>query len=343
MINAAVVGYGYAGRVFHCYLIKQAPGLRLHAVSTRDPDRRERAAEEQEVAAYPGLDELLTDEQVDLVVLATPHYTHRDLAVRSMDAGRHVVTDKIMCMNADEARDMIGAAERNDVLLSVFHNRRWDWDYLTVRKAVADGLLGEPFLFQTAIMGYGTPRGWRSEKDKSGGILYDWPPHLVDQALQLVPAPVRRVFCRIQHRRPEIDIGSYGHIVLEFEGGVLYEVEISNLGAAPKPRWFVLGTDGGLVKHGLDPQESALRDGDIDAAEEPADEHARLFTPVDRRREECVLEPVRGSWKSYYRNIAEALEGEAELAVKPAEMLELMRVFDAASESAETGRVVELD
>ena len=137
MINAAVVGYGYAGRAFHTYLISLAEGINLYAISTRNPERQAAAR-----AAYPkasifgSLDDLLADDRVDLVVFATPHDTHRDLSIQAMDAGKHVVTDKVMAMNAPQAAEMIEASERNGVMLSVFQNRRWDWDYLTIKKVI---------------------------------------------------------------------------------------------------------------------------------------------------------------------------------------------------------------
>ena len=122
-------------------------------------------AVKRHAAAYPNaqmyqtIDEVIADDAVDLVVLATPHDTHAELSIKAMDAGKHVVTDKIMAMNTAEADAMIAASQRNNALLSVFHNRRWDWDYNTVRKIIDDGLLGTPYLFQVAIMRYGPPRG----------------------------------------------------------------------------------------------------------------------------------------------------------------------------------------
>ena len=162
MINTAVIGYGYAGQSFHAYLVGLAEGLNLYAIATRSPERRQAAAQASpNVKLYETIDQVIADEDVDLVILATPHDTHAELAIRAMDAGKHLVTDKIMCMNAAEADVMIEASQRNNVMLSVFHNRRWDWDYLTVKKVIADGLLGTPYLFQVGIMRYGGPRGWR--------------------------------------------------------------------------------------------------------------------------------------------------------------------------------------
>jgi len=344
MIHAAVVGYGYAGRAFHAYLIGLADGIHLYAISTRDPERQRAALRDHpRVRIYARMDDLLTDDRVDLVVIATPHHTHRDLAIQAMDAGKHVVTDKIMCMNAKEAEDMIAASKRNNVMLSVFHNRRWDWDYLTVKKVIQDGLLGEPYLFQVAIMRYGRPHGWRAVKAQSGGILYDWPAHLVDQALQLVPAEVHTVYCQIKERnRWDSDIGNYAKLLMEFSNGVLYEIEIGNLAAIGKPRWYVSGDLGTLIKVGLDPQEGAMRDGNMDRAEEDPAHRAQVCTMIYGPERKMVIDSVRGSWRSYYQNISEVLNEGAELAVKAEEVYKAMRVYDAAMRSAETGQVVTL-
>lgn len=342
MINTAVIGYGYAGRAFHSYLISLEQGLNLYAIATRNAERREAAREAYPNAKiYQTIDEVIADDAIDLVVLATPHDTHAELAITAMDAGKHLVTDKIMAMNAAETDAMIAASERNDVMLSVFHNRRWDWDYLTVKKVIEDGLLGIPYLFQVAIMRYGAPGGWRGIKKHSGGILYDWPAHFVDQALLFGDALVESVYCDIHYNTKwDTDIGNYGNLIIKFENEIRYQIEISNLSMAEKPRWYVVGDEGGLIKYGLDPQEGPMRDGDIDSAEEDPANYAKVWTAAGGERRELVIESVRGTWKSYYKNIADVLNNGAELVVKPEEMRKVMQVYDAAMESAETGLTV---
>jgi scyllo-inositol 2-dehydrogenase (NADP+) len=242
-----------------------------------------------------------------------------------------------------EARSLIAVRDRNDVMLSVFHNRRWDWDYLTLKKAIADGLLGEPYLYQAAIMRYSSPGRWRGDRASSGGILFDWPAHLVDQALQLVDSVPDRVFCQLTYRDTwDTDIGNYGSMVVHFANDATYQIEIGNLAALGKPRWYVCGDKGAFVKNGLDPQEGFLREGRIEAAEEDPDDLARVVTHADGERKEFLLDSVRGSWTSYYANIADVLNNEAELIVTPEQVLVQMKVFDAALQSAETGETVKL-
>ncbi len=342
MTSVGIVGYGFAGRGFHAYLINRVPRLRLAAVASRDPGRRRRAEQDYGVATYATLDELLDRGGVDLVVLATPHDTHAALAGQAMAAGKHVVVDKVMCLNAAEADAMIEASRRHGVLLSVFHNRRWDWDYLTVKQVLDAGLLGAPYLIEAAVLRYRGPRGWRAEAEASGGILYDWGAHLIDQALQLVPGPVESVTCDIQYRGWGEQIGSYARLLLRFAGGLLYGIEIGNLARVDKPRWLVLGEHGALVKYGLDPQEPAMLTGDIDAASEEPAHRARIRTELHGLASELVVDSVQGDWTEYYRNIADTLAGRAELNVRPEQVRRAMAVFDAAMQSVRTGETVRL-
>jgi scyllo-inositol 2-dehydrogenase (NADP+) len=340
VIRVGIVGYGFAGRGFHAYLVNRVPDLKLTAVATRDPERRARAKNDHGVATYETLEDMLERGEVDLVVLATPHDVHAAQAIQAMDAGKHVVVDKVMCLNLGEADAMIGAQERNGVLLSVFHNRRWDWDYLTVKRILAEGLIGAPYLFETSVIRYRGPRGWRGSAEAAGGILYDWGAHLVDQALQLVSGPITSVTCDIQYRSWGSEIGSYGRLMLRFANGVLYNIELGNLARYDRPHWLILGDRGSLVKHGLDPQEPAMLRGNIEAATEDPAHRARVRTDIAGLETEIVVETTRSDWTGYYRNVSDALHGRAELAVRPAEVRRAIAIFDAAMASARTGETV---
>ena len=294
-INAAVVGYGYAGRNFHSYLIGLAEGLNLYAVSTRDPGRRAAAEREYSVKTYPNIDELLKDDNVDLVVIATPHDTHAEMATKSMDAGKHVVVDKAMCMNTAEADAMIEGSKKNNVMLSIFQNRRWDDDYLTVKKVIEDGLLGDVFLIQVTALGYWKPRNWRRVKKQVGGQIFDWGAHMIDQALRLVPSKVDTVFCDMKHRRCDVDVESYLYCIIRFQNGLSYNIELSDMCRLKKPKWFVLGDRGTLAKTGIDPQESAMNRGEIEAAKEDPKNRARLKTEINGEVKEMVIDTIPGN------------------------------------------------
>lgn len=339
MIRTAIVGYGLAGRLFHAYLVSRTEGLELVAVASRDPVRRAQAEQDWSVDTWETLTDLLADDRIELIILATPHDTHASLAIEAMEAGRHVVVDKVMCMNPAEAEDMISVSRRRGVMLSVFHNRRWDWGYLTVRKAVEDGLLGDPFLVERAVHRFRASRGWRTSRAKSGGLLYDWGAHLIDQGLQLLGARPEAVHCKGHKHRWEGDIEDHVTCTLYFESGAEYRMEISNLSPISKPHWYVLGTRGALVKTGLDPQENWMKKGEIESAVEAPEDRVRIAVERNGEMMESILDPVKGSWVDYYRNVAAVLERGAELAVKPGEMLDLMKVLDAATASLESGHV----
>ncbi|OGG51226.1 MAG: hypothetical protein A3F84_17900 [Candidatus Handelsmanbacteria bacterium RIFCSPLOWO2_12_FULL_64_10] len=341
-IGVGIVGYGYAGRRFHAYLIGQEPGLRLCAVASRDAGRRAQAEADWGVRTHVTLDDLLRDPEARLVVIATPHDTHADLAIRAMEAGRHVVVDKIMCMSANEAERMIAARDRRGVLLSVFHNRRWDGDFLTVRKVVEEGLLGEVYRYECAILRHRAPRGWRAEASHAGSILFDWGAHFIDQALLLCGRPESVLCDAVPDRVWGTNVEGYVRCRIRFSGGVLYEAEVGHVAQIGKPRWYALGDRGALIKEGLDPQEAAMVAGDIAAAVEAPEHRARVVTAVGGLRAEMRVETLRGDWRAYYRNVAEALSGGADLAVKPEQALVAMRVMDGAMRSARTGEVVKI-
>lgn len=343
IIKAAIVGYGYAGRVFHSQLVQAAQGLELYAVSTRDPGRRQQAAQDLDVKIYPSVDELLKDGEVQLVIIATPHDTHKELAVRCLDAGRHVVTDKIMCLSTVEADSMIEAARRNGRMLSVFHNRRWDGGYLTLKAAIADGLLGDLRVVESRAVGWGRPRPdrWRSQRRHGGGSLRDWGAHLTDQALQLIDSPVVSVHCDTLYTAPQVDVETSARCCLTFDNGVRYVTETGLLSALPRPRWYVRGSKGTFRKFGLDPQENALRRGQIiSGLPLPDDERAEVRVETETGMATKVLEAVPGNWPAYYQNIADHLLRGAELIVKPEQVRRAVAVIETAAESADKSQVI---
>jgi scyllo-inositol 2-dehydrogenase (NADP+) len=342
MIETVVVGYGLAGRSFHAPLIRRQPGLRLRGVVSRDPEVRARAEAEGAGRGYARLDEALDDPQVQLIVVATPHDSHAALAVQALEAGKDCVVDKVMALSAAEADRMIAARDAAGRMLSVFHNRRWDWDFLTVKDVLARGLIGRPILFESAVCRHASPRTWRGKAAEAGTILHDWGAHLVDQAFQLGLGPCRRLAAWITPAPwPGVDSGGHGRMVLEFDG-VLFQVETSRLCRLDRPRWWVLGTAGGFAKHGVDPQEDALRAGDIDRAEEWPAQRGLIRRAGDSGvvLEETVAS-VRGHWDAYYSNIADHLNGQAPLAVTAEQAREVVRVLDAAVRSSAEHAVIE--
>jgi scyllo-inositol 2-dehydrogenase (NADP+) len=357
-LNAVVVGYGYAGRCFHAYLIGITPGLRLHGIVSGREDVRAQITADLQIRTYAELKEALTDPDVDLIVLATPNDLHMSQAVAALDAGKHVVTDKPMCLSIGEAERMITTADKAGRLLSVFQNRRWDGDFLTVQDLLGQGAVGTPYYIEMAWEKFSPPRTWRGSRSSGGGVFVDLCSHMIDQALLLAaPATLRTVYARFFNKGWNTDVEDFAQCLLSFSSGLEVQMTASARSRAIKPRWYALGTEGGLLKHGLDPQEKAMVAGDIDAAREEDDtNHLRVWrvqtkatgaeAPDSRPQaavSERVIPPQAGRWRCYYENIAAAINAEAELIVRPQQIRQVVRVMEAAFESARTDAAVSFE
>ena len=341
--KVVVVGYGFAGRCFHSYLIGLADGLELYGIVTSRAEARQQIRQNLGVKTFATFAEALADDLVDLVVLATPNDLHAQYAVRAMEAGKHVVTDKPMCLTLEEADRMIDASRKHDSLLSVFQNRRWDGDFLTVRQILDQSLLGDLFQLELFWGQYGPPGGWRGQSAHGGGKFFDLGAHLIDQALQLIPSPVERVYARFHQHLLDSDIEDNAHCVISFANGVEAHIGTSSLARHPKPRWYAMGTEGTLIKEGIDPQERAMIAGDIDSAREDPTHYPRLHLAAAGQPAEMIVQTIPGRWRSFYENVAAALHGDAELAVTPESVRAVMAVIRAAQQSAASGQAVALE
>jgi scyllo-inositol 2-dehydrogenase (NADP+) len=291
-----------------------------------------------------------------LVIVATPHDTHADLVTRACGAGKHVVVDKIMCLSVEEGEQMIAAARRAGVCFSVFQNRRWDSDYLTVKSVMDRGLIGEPYVIESAVTSFGPspgyrnptsdrPRGWRSYAEFGGGPMRDWGAHLFDQAVQLAgPAPVL-VFADFQYRR-DWDVETAGTAWLQYPApdggreGLRFTIETGAISAIPKPRWHIRGSEGAYIQYGRDAQEAALQRGEVGPRVMDPDHAPRLVRFVGDALRDEAIDQVPGNYLAYYENVAAAIRGRAPLAVDPANVLHSIRLIEAATLSSETRQVV---
>ncbi|HEX8834650.1 MAG TPA: Gfo/Idh/MocA family oxidoreductase [Abditibacteriaceae bacterium] len=344
-IRTVVVGYGFAGRSFHAYLVGLEPRLALHGIVARSEVAQEKVRARADVQSgecrlYTDFDDVLNDDDVELVVIATPNDSHAPLAIAALEAGKNVVVDKPMCLSLDECDRMIAAARNNNRLLSVFHNRRWDGDFLTARQLQRDGALGEVRWIEMAWQKFGPCGGWRGKGEAGGGRFYDLGAHLLDQLLLFFPHRITGVYARLHHEFADMDTETEAIIMVHFEdeAGNRYTgtCDMSSRCAIPKPRFLLHGSNATFCKFGIDPQEAAMIDGDIDAAQSDPTIDGRLSDGTT----ESVIPTQPGRWRSYYENIAATLQGEAELAVRPEQTRRVMAVFEAARQSADSDQVV---
>jgi predicted dehydrogenase len=333
--RVALIGYGLAGSVFHAPLIDATAGLALRTVVTRNPKRADDARR-----LYPGIDVVgeaeaaIEPDEHDLIVVATPNDSHAALARAAIEAGIAVVVDKPLAPTAAQARELVELAERREVALTAFMNRRWDSDQLTVERLIEAGRLGEVLLNESRFERW-KPKSaevWRetSTPEQGGGVLLDLGTHLVDQALCRF-GPVRSVYGEVLHRRggPADDDA---FIALEHESGVTSHLRAAIVEPAPGPRLRVSGTEAAFLVEAVDGQEDALRAGARPGAEwgvEAPERWGRLIRGEDSEQ----VPSERGDWPRFYAGVAEALAGSGPLAVDARDAVAVLEVLDRARAS----------
>jgi predicted dehydrogenase len=338
-VGVGLVGYGLAGRHFHAPFLKECPGLDLRAIVARSPEKQAQArADFPQARLYDDIDLLLADDSVDLVDLATPHDTHEPMAVAALRAGKHVVTDKIMAPDAPAAQRMLDAARKAGRLISVYQNRRWDCDYLTALRAFEAGLLGELWTVESYADVYRAPSGqWRWQRAHGGGRFRDLGAHLFDQALQFLGVASSdevEVWADWQYRYPSADVESEVVTHLVFPSGVHYQIHISSQHHIPRFERRLCGSKGSLALLVTDPQEAFLRydpirivGGTDEAKIAPADVLFEGEAPTSRDE----LQIIAGDWRGYWHNLADVLLRGADLAVKPEQVIEAIKLLDRAA------------
>lgn len=323
-IRCAVVGYGGAFNMgkHHLDQIAATDGLTGVAVCDIDPARTEQAKEDfPQLEVFNDLEKMIEWGEFDLAVIITPHNTHAKLAIQCSEAGKHVITEKPMCITVKEATAMIEAARKSKKMLSVYHNRRWDGDFLAIQEVIRKGLIGDVFRVEACSASYQPPRDWwRSDKKISGGAMYDWGAHFVDWILNILPEKIVNVtgFAqkRVWHQMTNED---ETEAIIRFESGAVANLQISSIARIGKPKWRILGTKGGILS-GSDALQVHTEVKDV-----PAVAH---------------IPHKESLWGAYYRNIAAHLLRGKALAVTPESARRVIAVIQSAEKSWKTGRAV---
>jgi len=337
-IKVGIIGYGYSGEVIHTPLIEKTKGLLLTAASTYRDDRQA-LVKSKGLKLYMTPEELIADSDIDLLVVATPHDSHKTLTVKALAAGKHVITEKIMCLNAVEAQEMIDASLTHQRMLSVFHNRRWDGDYLTVKEYIQNGSLGKIISLHSWVYTSKRPPAdkWRGNRKFGGGIFSDWGAHLLDQALQLTNFPLVSVHCHMNYTSPEVEVETGAICILRFENGVRHTIETSHLFHSDEKGFCAWGTEGRLSIQGHDPQEAILRNSSLGTPLDYPGYTGHIYTFGEEK--DAKIMPI-GDWGAYYRNIANYLIHKEPLAVTAPSVLRMMKARDTAIQSNDTRKVI---
>jgi scyllo-inositol 2-dehydrogenase (NADP+) len=343
MIDVGLIGFGLAGRFFHAPVISAIPGLRLAAILQRNRD--EAARDYPHVQVVRSLDEMLAIKSIRLIVIASPNQTHFPFAKQCLEVGRNVVVDKPFTNTVAEAVELLGIAQQQERLLTVYHNRRFDADFQALRSYLATGELGRIVRFESHYDRFrpqGKQGAWREKPGPGSGILYDLAPHLIDHALMLFGRP-EAISADVRIERDSGVTDDAFDLCLVYPRSMRAKLSATMLGLTPRPRFVVLGTGGSFVKREFDPLENALRSGQIpDSADWMIENQDRWGEVNTVENGQSVRKRVRsfGDWRDFYVNVRDALLGKAQLLVTPQQVLDVMVALELAKQSSAEKRVL---
>ena len=369
-IRTAVLGYGLAGRVFHCPFVAAVPGLNLTAIALRSPESAARTAEAVR-SLYPttrilsSIEEAIQSNEIDLIVIGTPNDSHVQYAEAALRAGKHVVVDKPLAPTSAEANHLIDLAARLGLVLAPFHNRRFDGDFQTVRKLIHAGTLGRVVTVSSHMDRFRPiqrPNTWKEEGGAASGLLFDLGPHLLDQALALFGSPTH-ITASVRSDRDQTAIDDVFDIALDFnvsDRALRYECHATMLAAEPSPRFLVHGTKGSFTKFGIDPQEPALiagsrlpllNDHDVEGEtswiKEPESQWG-VLTAATQLNEPVKLErsdypTIPGDYRHFYTSVRNAIRGDAALAIPASAGYRSIRLIELAIQASSEQRTLPVE
>ena len=345
--KAAICGYGGMGH-WHFEGICKTERVKFVGVYDIDPKRMELAKSEGFEKLYASYEELLADPDIDIVVVATPNNFHKPLVCQALEAGKAVVCEKPVAMSSAELQEMMDTARCTGSLFTIHQNRRADADYLAMREAAESGLLGKVFEIESRVTGSrGIPEGWRQYAVAGGGMMLDWGVHLIDQLMMMNPTPVTSVYCDMYHvAYKECDDGF--KLILKFEDGLMATVEVGTSHYIEAPRWYVCGDRGALIIPDWSCNGKIVRASQHEVTWEEEIIYTKAGptkTMAPRAKdtiEEIPLDPDKyfSDYDIFYRNLADVLDGKAELRVKPEEAMRVMKVMEASFESDKLGQAI---
>lgn len=339
-----IVGFGGMGN-WHRELIESGiENLEIAGMFDIKEERQE-AARALGYRAYESLDALLADETVDMILISTPNDCHKPIAVKAMEAGKNVVSEKPVTLSSEDLLEMIDASKRTGKIFTVHQNRRWDEDFLTVKKLYDENALGDVFNIESRVHGSrGIPGDWRGKKEHGGGMMLDWGVHIIDQMLLMVKEKITSIYCKVNHvTNYEVDDGFT--LILTFESGKTALLEVGTSNFIELPRWYMLGENGSVQIDDFLVHGKIVRITDWDKNDAvPVKTAAGLTKTMAPRTDDTIhTEPVvkvDSDIKDFYRNVMAAIEGREEQLIKHDELLRVMRVMETALRSAELNQVL---
>jgi scyllo-inositol 2-dehydrogenase (NADP+) len=342
-IKVGLASYGMSGKIFHAPFLEVNPNFILKKIVERSPKGSKNRY--PEVETVKDFENLLDDREIELVVVNIPDKIHYDFCKKALLSGKHVVVEKPFTITTEEGEELINLAKKENLILSVFQNRRWDGDFLTVKKIISNKWLGRLVEFESHFdryRNYIQENTWKEEVEKGTGILYNLGSHLIDQALVLFGKP-GSVTADLDKIRTESKVIDYFDLRLDYDN-VKVILRASYLVREPGPRFILHGTEGSFIKFGIDPQEQALNEGKLPVGEDWGKEEQKswglLNTNLNGNYLRDKIETLSGNYHIFYDNIYHTIREKGELFVKPEEALDVIRVIEAAIKSSYEGRKV---
>jgi scyllo-inositol 2-dehydrogenase (NADP+) len=344
-IVTALLSYGMSGEVFHAPLLQAHPGFTLYAsVQRKSSTSKNRYPQ---VLVYTDFEHVVKDKIIELVVVNTPNETHYDYSRRLLESGKHVVVEKPFTVTSREAADLISLAQQKNRVLTVFQSRRWDGDFLTLKKVIENKWLGKIVEFEShydRFRNYIQPNTWKEESRPGTGILYNLGSHLLDQVLILFGSP-QEADARIGIQRPGGAVDDFYDIRLIYDGFQVI-VKSSYLVREPGPRYILHGTEGSFIQYGIDSQEEALKNGEIPGSpgwgQGAPDTWGRLNTTLNGLHTRGRVETIPGNYLKFYDNVYSAIREQKELAVKPEESMKVIELIELCYESNRLRKAIQI-
>lgn len=341
--NLGIIGFGGMAGHHFTQLSKCNTKVRLKGVFDINPERME-AAKEKGLVLYNSREELLSDNDIDIVLVAATNEVHKEIAIDALRHGKHVLCEKPATTAASDLEEIIAVSKETGLVFTVDQNRRQNKDFILMRKCVEDGLIGKPYVIESRVEGSrGLPKGWRETKALGGGMMFDWGVHLIDQMMFMINEPVTNVFCKMYSvHYPEVDDNF--RLTLTFKSGITAHIEVSTNNFINHPRWYVLGADGTLVIDDWSCSGKIVKP--LSRENEWTQEIAKVkagptktMAPRDPSTVEIIPlsepENVEDNLDPVYRQMVTAIEG-GELEIKPEQTLRVVKVMEAAFLSHET-------
>ncbi len=342
-IKTGIASYGMSGMVFHAPLLHVNPGFDIVKIVERSYKGSKERYPNVDIA--PSYEALLQDKKIELIIVNTPDATHFEFCKKAIEAGKHVVVEKPFTIKYADAVTLVELSKRNGKMLSVFQNRRWDGDYLTVKKVIEGNLLGRLVSFESHFDRYRNfiqPDTWKEEPNAGAEIVYNLGAHMIDQAYELFGVP-KSVSADIGIQRTNGKVDDFYNIILRYDH-LHASLKASYMVREEGPRYILHGTEGSFLKWGLDPQEADLKSGKYPNEPgwgvESKKFWGKLNTDQNGVHYTGRIETLPGNYQAYYENIYEVIRNGAELIVKPEQSLDLMRIIEGVIESNKTGNMM---